>query len=128
MNSRSFQIFIALSIPIIVIISVLLLISFEKKTQTSSSIGDFPYTLWADSPKNCIGNTYNATIEIDSQLAMIQDDDVDGIVVLVRIESQSLPIFIPRSLETSVYPKQKFNARLYINKNGSVQAEALNKF
>lgn len=75
-----------------------------------------------------MGNIYNATIEIDSQLALIQEEDINGIVVLARIGTQSLPVFIPSSLETSVYPKQKFNARLYINKNGSVQAQALNKF
>ncbi len=128
MNSRAFQIFIALSIPIIVIISVLVLISLEKKS-TNTVDSNFPYELYSSSPKSCIGNTYFAVIEIDSQLAIVEEEEDSGKVVLATTDNgKPLPIYIPDSLGSNVHPKQKFRATLRVSKNGGLKAVELNKF
>ena len=124
MNSKSTQIFIALLIPVLAVLTVLTVLYVKK---SSPQDADFPYELYAENPKSCFPNKYRVEAKIDSRLAIIDNKQNSGVVLSAKTKNGILAVFVPNKISENINGGQKYILSVRVEKNGALITEKIEK-
>ncbi len=100
---------------------------------TACSRGEFsgletlPVGDYVQKPDNFLGNTYQLTVQIDSQI--VWEEGVGRILaVLADGSSSRVPVFVPDGIEQNLHVGQRYRMRVNIRQGGLIYVENLRKF
>ena len=114
------------SLPIAVLILCTVLLSACGRGGFSG-LEALPVDDYLEKPRNFLGNTYQLSGQIDSQ---IEWEEGLGRILAVKAAggASRIPVFVPDAVEQNLYVGQRYKMRVNIRKGGLIYVEDLRKF
>ena len=120
------------NLPLLFLIFPFLLVSIIvayliMRGESGENLEVFPVNCYRESPLNYYGNRYLLECQVNAQLAFKQSV---GRLVAVEPEfgGNRLSVFIPDEISQNLHVNQRYKMSVYINNDGLIQAERLEKY
>jgi hypothetical protein len=109
------------------VIAAIVAVFLVMRSQSSESLEVFPVAMYKSNPANFYGNRYLLECQVDAQLAF---KERVGRLVAVRpdFDRSRLAVFIPHDVPVNLHVQQRYKMAVYINNDGLIEAENLEKF